>query len=688
MKSAPIIVEESQSLNEWQSLQFPRTASNPLYSKHLEGIDTLFRIPPSFLTLSSFGQFIKSFLAVAKEQWFSLLSNSTDKLWKRRMMGVNETLPIGAAFQEVSDSSTGFYVFRDYSLEHMERGKVFGGHSSLTAPAQYCLQRFEGASKLPFISFHQSFNSGQVQTIARYNKISQVQQTGSLGAEVGSLLEAGFWEYTPDSGAFSCSEFVYELLNIPDSIALNGFEALLPFLALEGQANLIHAWENLVMNGEELNCLVEVSNNAGTFWVRVKGKAITKNLKGAKIIGTIQDVTEYVVKEKTLISEKIAAEHAAQLKAEFVSYMSHEVRTPLNAIMGLTYLLLQEDGMKEEHKENLNSIHFSSQSLLALINNTLDYSKMEAGKVELEKVNFHLKDLLKNTHQALCLRSMEKKINFDLSIDPRTPSEVAGDPVRLMQILNNLLSNAIKFTDHGSVKLGVEVIYQNNQEWVLEFSVTDTGIGIPLDKQESIFESFTQVNSSTHRQYGGTGLGLSITKNLVELHKGSIQVKSVPGEGSRFSVRLRFVKPQASLVTLPKSGGNKIPFTKLRGVKILVVDDNVMNKTVATKLLTNWHAEVDTAEDGLVALSKMDLAAYDLILMDLYMPNLDGFQTVSKLRKAGHRLPVIALTANASEGERKKIFEAGVNDYLTKPFVPQDLFNKLLQHLDSSKILN
>ncbi len=687
MKSAPIIVEESQSLNEWQSLQFPRTDNNTLYSKHLEGIDTLFRVPPSFLTTSNFKEFIKSFFSAVKEQWFAVLTHSTDKLWKRRIMGVNETFPLGMAFQEVSNSNTGFYVFRDYSLRHNERGSAFGNPTSVTVPTQYCFQQFEGAQTLPFISFHKSLNRGQLQTIAR-RKLSHLQQVGALGAEVGSLLEAGFWEYAPDSGAFSCSEFVYELLNIPASVTLGGFDALLPFLSEQGQADLTKAWERLVTNGEELNCLMEVPNSAQITWVRIKGKAIARNQRGTKIIGTIQDVTEFVLREKALVSEKIAAEHTAQLKAEFVSYMSHEVRTPLNAIMGLTYLLLQEDGLKEEHKENLNSIHFSSQSLLALINNTLDYSKIEAGKVELEKVNFHLKDLLKNTHQALCLRSMEKKISFDLSIDPRTPSEVAGDPVRLMQILNNLLGNAIKFTDHGSVKLGVEVIYQNNQEWVLEFSVTDTGIGIPLDKQESIFESFTQVNSSTHRQYGGTGLGLSITKNLVELHKGSIQVKSVPGEGSRFSVRLRFVKPQASLVTLPKTGGSKIPFSKLRGVKILVVDDNVMNKTVATKLLTNWHAEVDTAEDGLAALGKMDSSAYDLILMDLYMPNLDGFQTVTKLRKLGHQLPVIALTANASEGERKKIFEAGVNDYLTKPFVPQDLFNKLLQHLDSSKILN
>ncbi|MBC3538557.1 response regulator [Rufibacter sp. H-1] len=555
----------------------------------------------------------------------------------------------------------------------------------MNVPPQYGTYRFQGAKSYPLGASLTSYD--QVQVLPATNQHLSLPQISALSGEVNSLLEAGFWEYSLETNDFFCSEYIYDLLHIPSSFTLKDFTSLVPFVAEEGRGFLVDGWQGLLNNGLELNCLVEVPGEAESTWIRIRGKSVTRNSKVSRMVGTIQNVTEFVVKERALVSEKIAAEHTAQIKSEFVSYLSHEIRTPLNAIMGLTYLLLQEEGMKEEYRENLNSIHFSSQSLLALINNTLDYSKMEAGKVELEKVNFHLKDLLKNTHQALCLRSMEKKINFDLSIDPRTPAEVAGDPVRLMQILNNLLSNAIKFTEHGSVKLGVEVIYQTNQEWVLEFSVSDTGIGIPADKQMSIFESFTQVSSSTHREYGGTGLGLSITKNLVELHKGSIQVKSVEGEGSVFSVRLRFVKPQASLVTLAKTSGSKLPYTKLRGVKILVVDDNLMNKTVATKLLTNWHAEVATAEDGMAALTKIYSDEYDLVLMDLYMPNLDGFQTVSTLRKAGCQIPVIALTANANEKERKRIVEAGVNDYLTKPFVPQDLFNKVLQHIDSNKIL-
>ncbi|WP_181304133.1 response regulator [Rufibacter sp. XAAS-G3-1] len=687
MKSAPITVNESRSMNEWQALQFTSSATDSWNSKQLEEVDTIFGISPSFLSLNALKRFFRAMVDLTKEQGMALLSLSTDKLWKRRMIGVSESIGLGASFQDISTSVHGFYVFRDTSV----RGKIVNKeatkvHATLNIPAPYCLQKYESDNAVPVRSLPKAVDRVRLPDTPDEN-LSNRQRAGALSAEASSLLEAGFWEYSVETEAFFCTEYVYELLGIPASITLEDFDSFMPFLTKESQVRLAQAWDNLIIDGEELNCLVEVPSGDDSSWLRVKGKAVVKNAKVSKLVGAIQNVTEHVEKERALMAEKVVAEHATQRKAEFISYMSHEIRTPLNAIMGLTYLLLQENGLKEEHKQNLNSIHFSSQNLLALINNTLDYSKMEAGKVELEKVNFHLKDLLKNTHQALCLRSMEKRINFDLAIDPRTPAEVAGDPVRLMQILNNLLSNAIKFTEHGSVKLGVDVVYQNSQEWVLDFTVSDTGIGIPVDKQSSIFESFTQASTSTHRQYGGTGLGLSITKNLVDLHKGAIQLKSVPGEGSSFSVRLRFVKPQSSLVTLPKIGGNKIPCTKLRGVKILVVDDNDINKTVATKLLTNWHAEVETADDGLSALSKIDSTKYDLVLMDLYMPHLDGFQTVSRLREAGYSLPVIALTANASEEERKRILEAGVNDYLTKPFVPQDLFNKVLQHVNSKKVL-
>ncbi|GGK56770.1 hypothetical protein GCM10011405_01120 [Rufibacter glacialis] len=632
--------------------------------------------------------YLQSLLGTVKESGISFLLYVSKKLSQKDPFGLNSILAMGLKLQRISKPYQNFVIFRN--------GEEAGNAPLLTSYASdYGLEPFQASYKgiaaydgfpaAPFLTSFQGATFRERESI-RLSPGQRYRQATALDEEVGALLEAGYWEFSSFTGEFFCTDYLMELLNMEPGAAVESFESFLPFIKENHQEVLVDAWVALVNTNRQFSCIVEVQGTGrGATWLKMKGKPLVKNGQVVKFIGTVQNVSEWVATETQLTAEVAKAEKAAQLKTEFVSYMSHEIRTPLNAIMGLTYLLLQEEGLKEEYKDNLNSIHFSSQCLLALVNNTLDYSKIEAGKVELEKVNFPLKDLLKNTHQALYLRSMEKMVDLELCIDPRTPAEVAGDPVRLMQILNNLLSNAIKFTDRGAVRLEVKVIYQTNQEWVLDFTVSDTGIGIPQEKQSHIFESFSQASASTHRKYGGTGLGLSITKNLVDLHKGTIQVQSEPGKGSVFNVRLKFVKPQASLVTLPKTKGGKIPHTKLKGVRVLVVDDNVMNRTVATKLLSNWNAVVETADDGLVALEKMATTGYDIVLMDLYMPVLDGFQTVTRMREAGQKVPVIALTANASEEERRRILEVGVNDYLTKPFVPQDLFNKLLQNLDGNR---
>ncbi|WP_205499810.1 ATP-binding protein [Rufibacter psychrotolerans] len=629
---------------------------------------------------------MESFLSALKEQGIELLGLLTDREWKRKALGVTEPVALMSALEAVSKAGVELNVCREKVAKLFGEGRSFGISQVLESNRPYCLQEYDAAGSFVLDGFPASFE--KVQLHEKPNKrLKDLHQTGVLSEEVESLLGAGFWEYAVESGAFFCTNYVHEVFAISSATPLRAFSSLFPYLREEDRSVLAAAWRALLETGKSLDCTLELPGRQPT-WVRVKGKSISKPNGVVKLVGTVQEVTEYVEKEQALVNAREKAEQNARVKAEYVSHMSHEIRTPLNAIMGLTYLLLQEESFQEEHRDSLNAIHFSSQNLLALVNNTLDFSKIEAGKVELEKVNFHLKDLLKNTHQALCLRSSDKKVSYELSIDPRTPDEVAGDPVRLMQILNNLLSNAIKFTEKGSVKMGVEVIYQTDKEWVLEFSIADTGIGIPLEKQKRVFERFVQANPATHRMFGGSGLGLAITKNLVDLHKGSITLESTPGKGSVFTVRLRYTKPQSSLVTVPRVSSSRVTGNKLRGVKILVVDDNVMNKTVATKLLTSWHAEVDTAEDGLTALEKINTSSYDLVLMDLYMPVLDGFNAVAKLREAGQQVPVIALTANGNEEERRRIVEAGVQDYLSKPFVPQELLTKLLQLLENQKVYN
>jgi signal transduction histidine kinase/CheY-like chemotaxis protein len=510
------------------------------------------------------------------------------------------------------------------------------------------------------------------------------QEPETIWSEAEQMAQIACWEYDTATEAFSSTAYLSKLLRAPEGKAIDHFLSLLPYFAEPDREALFHGWNQALYFGCDFNHVCRLSHTKEPLWLKLIIKAIYKDAKLLKVVGTLQDVTEFQEAAVKLEEDKVTAEQATKVKSEFVSLMSHEIRTPLNAIMGLTHLLLQEEDIAEEHRNYLQSIHFSSHNMLSLINNTLDYSRIEAGKIELEKVNFDLHDLLKSIHRSLHLRASEKQLSFDLCTDKDTPAEVAGDPARLTQILNNLTSNAIRFTDKGSIKLAVDVVYQSDSDWILEFSVTDTGVGIPEERQQEIFESFVQASAATHRQFGGTGLGLAITKKLVELHKGNIRVKSNPGLGSTFSVRLRYLKPHTAFVTLDKACQTETLEERLKDVKVLVVDDNPINKMVASKLLLSWHADVDTAEDGPSALEKIRNGAFDLVLMDLHMPNMNGFEAITEIRKLGKTMPVIALTANASEEEKKKILELGGNDYITKPFVPQVLCNTLLHHLNTA----
>lgn len=509
----------------------------------------------------------------------------------------------------------------------------------------------------------------------------EVNKTEALRSATEQIARMCSWEFTIDTQEFFCTDYVHTLLKMPAGKTVVAFHSFLQYFAEEDRAKLSLGWSQALHSGRELNCVTRLRHAPGNNWIRVVLKPVYKDDRLLKVIGTLQDVTDNIEAEKRLLAEKEKAEQNTKEKSEFVSLMSHEIRTPLNAIMGLTYLLLQEENIAQEHKENLQSIHFSSQNMLTLINNTLDFSRIEAGKMELEKVNFQLKDLLKKIHRSLCIRASEKQLNLILDIDENTPSEVAGDPARLTQILNNLMSNAIKFTNEGSVSLSVDVVYQSDNDWVLEFTVADTGVGIPEDRQQQIFESFVQASAATHRQYGGTGLGLAITKKIVELQNGSIHLKSTPGAGSEFSVRLRFVKPDASFDSLKLVEQAEKSESTLKNAKVLVIDDNIINNMVASKLLISWQAEVETAGDGYAALEKIKTNAFDMVLMDLHMPVMNGFDAITEIRRLGYTMPIIALTANANEDEKRKIIALGGNDYLTKPFVPQELHDKIQEHL-------
>jgi PAS domain S-box-containing protein len=397
-------------------------------------------------------------------------------------------------------------------------------------------------------------------------------------------------------------------------------------------------------------------------------------------VNMLIDITESKRAEEELTRSKNIAEQAAVAKSDFLSIMSHEIRTPMNAVMGFTTLLLQN--AREDQLEFLNMLKYSSDNLLALINDILDFSKIESGKIEFEKVDYNLKEVIENVQGLLIEKANDKNISLQTAIDPMVPEMVAGDPVRLGQILINLAGNAVKFTETGTVIIRASVESQDPENTTILFQVTDTGIGIPDDKQATIFDSFTQASSDTTRKYGGTGLGLSICKRLVELQGGEITLQSVQDEGSTFSLLLQTGK---SIKPAVKSSVRAIlPSKSLKGTRVLIAEDNKINVMVAQRFLQQWQVECHIAENGLIALQMVQEKEYDLVLMDLHMPEMDGLEATAAIRNLEEtvyrELPIIALTASASEEVKDKVLRSGMNDYVTKPFDPDDLYNKISKH--------
>jgi signal transduction histidine kinase/ActR/RegA family two-component response regulator len=387
---------------------------------------------------------------------------------------------------------------------------------------------------------------------------------------------------------------------------------------------------------------------------------------------------------KELAIAKKIAEDATKSKSLFLSNMSHEIRTPLNGIIGLTELLLGENH-DEKTINMLDSIKYSADHLIHIINEILDFSKIEAGKIEFEKVDFNLRRLIDEMLKNMTFTVKSKGLDLKYELDENLPDFVNGDPVKLNQILTNLLGNAVKFTKSGFIKLMVSMkkpdAYGNIQG--IYFCVADTGIGIPEDKLESIFQSFQQSDSSTTREFGGTGLGLTISKSFVELQGGKMWVNSKVGQGSVF----QFIYPceilKMKAKTALKTASEEYVFTPLNK-NILVVEDNKLNQFVVTQFLNKWNSKVDIANNGVEALYFLSKKEYDIVLMDIQMPELNGLDASKEIRKKGssvlqQNIPIIALTANAFDETRKEIEEAGMNGFVSKPIIPKNLHQLIVE---------
>lgn len=417
-------------------------------------------------------------------------------------------------------------------------------------------------------------------------------------------------------------------------------------------------------------------------FIHAIGKPFTDaNGKVTKLYGAIMDIDEQKKAEQELIKAKEQAEMAAVAKSQFLSTMSHEIRTPMNAVIGFTHLLLQQDP-KPEQMEYLNILKFSAENLLVLINDILDFSKIEAGKIEFEDVDFNVLSLIENIRSGVLQKANEKGILLKLNVSNDINITVVGDPVRLGQILTNLVSNAVKFTEAGKVTISASIAQRTGNQVTIDFRVEDSGIGIPPEKLENIFDSFTQATSDTTRKYGGSGLGLTITKRLLELQNSHIQVDSRPGEGSAFYFSLSFPISEKHLAE-QKSGIPANHFD-LEGMRLLIVEDNAINVLLMKNFMKQWNVQYDLAENGRIAFEKVQQTDYDLILMDLQMPEMDGYEATHHIRSLPdekyHRLPIIALTASAMMDIKDIAFTVGMNDYISKPFSPAELYAKIASY--------
>jgi signal transduction histidine kinase/CheY-like chemotaxis protein len=401
------------------------------------------------------------------------------------------------------------------------------------------------------------------------------------------------------------------------------------------------------------------------------------------------NIQELKSAEENLKRERDRAEASEKVKQLFLANMSHEIRTPMNAILGFARLL-EESLTEKELQDYVKVIIKSGDDLLVILNDILDFSRMEAGKVNFEQQSFSLTNTIDSIVTMMEPKAASKKLHIRSAIDDTIPSIIIGDSVRLSQIILNLVSNAIKFSDKGEIKISIEIINETDDKMVIKFVVKDNGIGIPLKKQAKIFESFEQATSDTARKFGGTGLGLSISKQLVEQQGGKIYVESEPGKGSEFHFTLPFLKATVGLlkedITVNETNEPVTAIKSGKSIRVLVAEDNSINRMLIVKILQKREFEIDLADNGVIALNMVKDKDYDIILMDVQMPEMDGYEATRVIRDMGEQkryVPIIAMTAHTIKGERERCIEMGMDDYISKPFNTDELFDKMFALLDN-----
>ncbi len=506
----------------------------------------------------------------------------------------------------------------------------------------------------------------------------------TLLAEGQKIAHMGSFEYIPENKQTIWTEGEYLVYGLDPEGSSPVYEEMLSQCIHPDDAELLHRTFMTALQ----NCSIYelehriVLPDGSVRWVYDKANPyFDEHGNLLRYIGTTLDITERKQTETELFQAKEAADLANRAKSEFLAAMSHEIRTPMNAIIGLGHLILQTE-LTLRQRNYLTKMLTAADSLMQLLNDLLDFSKIEARKLELAEITFPLQPLLEQLLSLMESKSTEQEVRVQVTTDPATPEYLRGDPLRLRQVLFNLVSNAVKFTPQGEIALAIRPRMADGELITLEFSVRDTGIGMTPEQIKSIFEPFIQADSTMTRRFGGTGLGLTICRRLVDLMGGRIEVVSVPGQGSTFTVTVCFHRGNTADIPL-EPVVSPTDVNALRGRRVLVVEDQPINQEVIREVLEDVGVVVTLADDGLAAVTAVagSPAPFDAVFMDIQMPNLDGYQTTRQIRQqwSADRLPIIAMTAHAQEEERERCRAAGMNDHLVKPVNPELLYACLLK---------
>lgn len=514
----------------------------------------------------------------------------------------------------------------------------------------------------------------QKQTEKELAKTQEMLEQSNQAARIGT------WEIDINTQLLHLSKVTREIHELPEDEIVY-FKDILKFYEDKiYRKKLIEVFYVAIEHENNFDIEVElVTAKENKIWVRIIGIIHLDENNNRRLYGTFQDINNQKRIESELVKAKEIAEQSVAIKNDFLANMSHEIRTPMNAIMGFSDILKQTH-LDENQKECVETIGVAANNLLYIINDILDFSKIESGKMKIVNEPFDLKETIQRVEKLLIVRIKEKGLDYCFESSEDLPQYLLGDSVRLSQILVNLIGNAVKFTHKGFIQLSVTVLQQNQDSCTIKFSVKDSGIGMPKDKLDLIFERFTQAESFITRKYGGTGLGLSISKSLIELQGGELQVISEPEKGSEFYFELSFKK---TVGYIPQNREDQATQSKSNNeVRILLFEDNLFNQRLAIKSVESFGFSIETALEGESGLKLLKQNTYDLILMDLQMPGLSGYDVTRVIREdLKMDIPIIAMTAHSLVGEKDRCLEAGMNDYLSKPFKQEDLKEKIHQVL-------